>query len=222
VSRAPWAHFAAVALSEASPQARQESVLRIHAEISACRICQISVPGFEKPASLDRGDFGRVMVVGQGPGRSELKVSRAFAGQSGRTLEQWFVSCGANPANPRSGIYFTSVIKCVCPSDGFFPLMARNCRTFLHRQIIELEPELIITLGGKAYEALRVSDEDLDVALCMPRRTADFVLVTPYGFHTNLLHWPHPSGLNRWLNDDRNQTRLTDSFSFVGSFLRRR
>jgi uracil-DNA glycosylase family 4 len=202
-----------------APQAREERVLRIHREISECRICETNVPGFEKPALLDRGDFGRVMVMGQGPGQSELKVSRAFAGQSGRTLEQWLVACGANPASPRSGIYFTSVIKCVCPSDRFFPLMTRNCRTFLHRQIIELEPGLIITLGRRAYEALRVSHDELDVALCVPRNTADFVLVTPYGFHTNLLHWPHPSGLNRWLNDDGNQARLQGSFEFVRPFL---
>jgi uracil-DNA glycosylase family 4 len=208
-----------VALSEIAPQAREEHVLRIHNEISECRVCESRVPGFEKPVLLHRGDFGRVMIVGQGPGRSELKVFRAFAGQSGRTLEWWLVACGANPANPRAGIYFTSVIKCVCPSEKFFPLMARNCRGFLHRQIVELGPELVITLGWKSYEVLRVSDDEFDATLCVPRNTADFALVTPYGLHVNLLHWPHPSGRNRWLNNDENQLRLQNSFEFVRSFL---
>ena len=212
-------HFAAVALSEMAPQVREERVLRIHNEISECRVCESRVPGFEKPALLDRGDFGRVVIVGQGPGRSELKISRAFAGQSGRTLEQWLVACGANPASPRAGIYFTSVIKCVCPSAGYFPLMARNCRAFLHRQIAELRPELVITLGRQSYEALQVSDEEFDDALCVLRNTSDFVLVTPYGFHVNLLHWPHPSGRNRWRNEEGNQTRLQNSFEFVSPFL---
>jgi uracil-DNA glycosylase len=97
--------------------------------------------------------------------------------------------------------------------------MARNCRAFLHRQIAELRPELVITLGRQSYEALQVSDEEFDDALCVLRNTSDFVLVTPYGFHVNLLHWPHPSGRNRWRNEEGNQTRLQNSFEFVSPFL---
>lgn len=126
----------------------------LHGEIARCRVCEPTVDGFQKPPHLDRGGVGRVMVIGQGPGSAELSGTRAFAGQSGRTLEQWLVACGADPASPRAGIYFTSVIKCVCPSERFFSSMARNCRAFLQRQIVELGPDLIITLGRKSYEAL--------------------------------------------------------------------
>jgi len=129
------------------------------------------------------------------------------------------VKCGANPAAPRAGIYFTSVIKCVCPREKFFPLMEKNCRQFLRSQVAGVEPELLITLGKRAYEALQVCDRTYDEALCEPQRTADFVLVTPFGFHFNLLHWPHPSGLNRWLNAAENVRRLTASFDFVRPFL---
>jgi len=206
-------------LSGVDSLARYDRIKRIHEEVSGCRICEKHVPGFDKPPALDRGEAGRVMIVGQGPGQAELKGPRAFAGQSGHTLEKWLVACGTNAGMPRSGIYFTSVIKCVCPKVRFFPLMAMNCRGFLHRQIVELKPELLITLGRRAYEALKVSDEDYEEALCKPRNTSEFALITPYGFHVSLLHWPHPSGLNRWLNNDQNLNRLATSFEFVRHFL---
>jgi uracil-DNA glycosylase family 4 len=199
-----------------------EGLLRIHAEISDCRVCEEHVHGFQKPPALDRGTPGRIMIVGQGPGQAEVDGLRAFAGQSGRTLEGWLVECGANPAAPRQGIYFTSIIKCVSPRERFFPMMAANCRQFLRRQIAEVKPELLITLGKRSYDALQVSDTAYDEGLCRPQHTKDFVLVTPFGFHFDLLHWPHPSGLNRWLNDSENVRRLKTSFDFVRPLLGRK
>ena len=129
------------------------------------------------------------------------------------------MQCGANPADPRSHLYFTSVIKCVCAEDKFFGVMAQRCRSFLHRQIEVIRPQLVITLGEKAYQALRVSEESYDEALCIPRDSAEFVLLTQFGFHFSLLHWPHPSGLNRWHNKEANAKRLAASFDFVRTFL---
>ena len=194
-------------------------IQNLHDEIIRCRICEDQVDGYEKPPSLDRGQPGSVMVIGQGPGRAELGGTRAFAGQSGRTLDVWLQSCGADPADPRRGIYFTSVIKCVSSKDNCFARMAQNCAPFLARQILEIHPHLIVTLGKRAYEALRIIEEDYEAALCNPRYSADVVLVTPFGFHFSLLHWPHPSGLNRWLNTAENQARHRQSFEFVRKFL---
>jgi uracil-DNA glycosylase len=179
----------------------------LHEEISLCRVCEPSVTGFEKPPRLDRGEVGKIMIIGQGPGSAELKGTRAFAGQSGRTLNNWLIACGADSANPRAAIYFTSVIKCVGPEKNF-GLMTNNCAQFLQRQILEIHPALIITLGKKSYEALRIFDDDYGNALCRPLNTEELVLVTSFGFHYSLLHWPHPSGLNRWLNLAENKERL--------------
>ncbi len=204
---------------EESPQNLDGSAIETtHAEISRCRICEPEVRGFLKPPRLNRGEAGRIMVIGQGPGRAELKGTRAFAGQSGRTLDSWLVACGANPAEPRASIYFTSVIKCVGPESSF-SLMAKNCASFLQRQILEIHPALIITLGRRAYEALRILEDDYNNALCKLLNTGEQVLVTSFGFHYNLLHWPHPSGLNRWLNEEANKERLKRSFEDVKRFM---
>jgi uracil-DNA glycosylase family 4 len=191
----------------------------LHEEITHCRVCQTQVVGFQKPPRLDRGQPGKVMIVGQGPGSAELQGTRAFAGQSGRTLDSWLIACGNNSENPRAGVYFTSVLKCVGP-DNAFNVMASNCAHFLQRQISEIRPALVITLGKRSYEALRTSEAGYEEALCRPVDTAQDLLLTPFGFHYVLLHWPHPSGLNRWLNLPQNKERLRESFHYVETFIR--
>lgn len=195
-----------------------QSLNALHEEISRCRICEATATDFKKPSHLNRGEPGRVMIVGQGPGGAELKGTRAFAGQSGRTLDAWLVACGASPVAPRTGIYFTSVIKCV-GGGGDFEVMAANCIGFLHRQILAVRPALVITLGRRSFEMLGISSEDYEAALCKLVDTTQTLLVTPFDFHYSLLHWPHPSGRNRWLNLAENKARLRQSFEYVGRFL---
>ena len=144
-------HFAAVALSEMVPQVREERVLRIHNDISECRVCGTTSSWFKETRLAGSGlTSGRVMIVGQGPGRSELQDLSRVRGTVRSHAGAVAGNVGANAASPRAGIYFTSVIKCVCPSARHFPLMARNCRAFLQRQITERRPELVITLGRRS------------------------------------------------------------------------
>jgi uracil-DNA glycosylase family 4 len=199
-----------------------DKLVAIHTEIDYCRVCESQVIGFEKPVGLIRGDSGVIMVIGQGPGRSELKRLRAFAGQSGKTLEKWLIACGADPSNPRLGIYFTSIVKCFCPTAGReHDEMVERCFPFLRRQLEAVRPELVITLGRKSYEVMRFNERSFEQALCVPLRASEEYLISPHGFDFTLLPWPHPSGLNRWLNEESNRSKLQGSFSVVSDVLAR-
>src|ERR1051325_957428 len=88
------------------------SLDELHAQIDQCRVCGDFVK-LRKPLGLKRGGIARVMIVGEGPGRSELKHGRAFAGGSGKTLDAWLIGAGAKATAPRKDIYVTSIIKCV-------------------------------------------------------------------------------------------------------------
>lgn len=202
-------------------EGKDEEIEALHDRISGCTVCKKHVPGYAKPPVLDRGDVGQIMVVGQGPGKAELAGTKAFAGQSGKTLAEWLVQSGADPTDPRRGIYFTSVIKCFCPLPKHYSEMAANCIGFLHQQISTIAPDLIITLGKEAFLHLRAVSGSYDESLCVLHSSSDFALITPWGFHTHLLHWPHPSGLNRWLNEDSNREKLRKSFDDVRVFLER-
>jgi uracil-DNA glycosylase family 4 len=196
-----------------------EPLTAIHEDIDRCRRCEPEVNGFRKPPHLDRGEPGKVFVIGEGPGNAELHGSRAFAGQSGRTLDKWLKAARLNEGDPRKGVYLTSVIKCCHSSARDFDLMARNCADFLQRQMMAVRPGLVITLGRNAYLKLRFGHEDYPEALCRPVHTSSFLLFSQFGFHFWLLPWPHPSGLNRWHNKPANKQRLQKSFEFIQRLL---
>jgi uracil-DNA glycosylase len=129
-----------------------DSLRVLHEEINRCRVCESLVFGFVKPPALDRGEPGKIMIVGQGPGRAEAKHKKAFAGQSGKTLDDWLVQCSADRIHPRRRIYFTSVIKCSSETHADYPVMVHNCLRFLHGQLSTIRPELVVTLGREAFE----------------------------------------------------------------------
>src|SRR5688500_11627219 len=132
----------------------EPSLNRVHDAIDACRVCEREVGhGYRKIIGLRRGESGRIFVVGEQPGRREAATAMAFAGAAGTVLNKWLVSSGANPSRPRSGIYFTSLVKCVAPKRAAaLQRMIRNCRPFLVQQLATVQPRLVITLGKHAYE----------------------------------------------------------------------
>jgi len=129
----------------------------LHEKINSCHKCSLVVPNLLKPNKMERGDPGTIVIVGQGPGNTELQKEIAFAGYSGKRLDEWLIRCGASKDNPREGIYMTSVIKCV-GGKTYFKQMAHNCRVFLNQQLSIIRPTLVITLGQEAYEELRFNE----------------------------------------------------------------
>lgn len=179
-------------------------------EIDRCRVCESFVDGFRKPASMDRGNPGRVMVVGQDPGNSEQATGRAFSGASGKRLDKWLIDSGADQNDPRKGVYTTSVIKCPAPNQRLFLKMADRCRSFLDQQISLVAPEIVISLGKEAYRFLRFADNEYSEAVCRVYDPTQFPRLFSQSYR--LLVWPHPSPRSRWLNEERNRLRLERSF----------
>lgn len=201
------------------PHLSKEALLKeVHAQIDECRICEDYINPFRKPLGLDRGDAGQIVVVGEGPGKSEESESRAFAGPAGRILEQWLIKCGASPQNIRAGIYFTSVTKCVKNGANDLSIMKSNCRTFLDKQLNILKPSLVISLGAHAFSSLKFTEEPFSSAIGRIFFSGDHLLISPYDHHFHLVVWPHPSPSNRWLNDSQNKKKLMDSFNFIYPF----
>lgn len=196
-------------------QARQIKLNELHARIDACWVCKEHVCLLKKPQGLRRGVVSSIMIVGQAPGNREFTSRSAFAGQSGTRLDKWLVKCGADPNNPRELVYCTSVVKCVSPNPTALRYMIHNCRHFLDDQISTIQPRLIITMGEVAYYSLALTRDKYADALCKIFKSEDYLLMTASGQSYKLLPWPHPSGLNRWLNDPHNSKLLEESFNHV-------
>ena len=100
----------------------------------------------------------RVMFVGEAPGRKGADRTRTpFSGdQSGQNFERFLASINLR----RSEIFVTSAALCnprSATGANRRPIASeiRNCSDFLQRTIALVEPDVIVTLGTVALEALK-------------------------------------------------------------------
>lgn len=122
-------------------------VAELVAECRKCRLCearQHTVPG-EGPADA------RLVVVGEGPGRTEDETGRPFVGQAGDLLTKILAAIDL----PRERVYICNIVKCRPPENRTpqFDEIA-SCLPYLHRQIELVAPKVILAMGGTAAQAL--------------------------------------------------------------------
>ena len=85
-----------------------------------------------------------VMFIAEGPGKSEDEQGRPFMGAAGKFLDELLPLAGL----AREDVFITNMIKCRAPDNRDpTPEEMDKCRNHLDRQIIILDPKLIITLG---------------------------------------------------------------------------
>lgn len=142
-----------------SIDAKGDMFARLACEAAACVKC----PGMcERAAVLSElnGPLdARVMFVGEAPGRKGADRTRVpFSGdQSGKNFDRFLASIGLR----RSQIFITSAALCNprAVSGANRRPTARevtNCSDFLRRTIALINPEVIVTLGGVALDALKL------------------------------------------------------------------
>jgi uracil-DNA glycosylase family 4 len=92
-----------------------------------------------------------LVLLGEAPGAEEDASGRPFVGRSGQLLDLLLEEAGA----PRSTVGVVNVLKCRPPRNRK-PARTEmvNCRGFLDRQLLLLDPLVLVTLGGTATEAV--------------------------------------------------------------------
>jgi len=156
-----------------------------------------------------RGHAGlRNMIVGQAPGPRAHLSGTPWSGASGTLLRQWFAQAGFDPDRFLDDWYFTSLTKC-------FPGKAKHgagdrapsaaeralCRPHLDAELDLVRPQLIVTLGRMAADALIPGARSMTLRELVG---SDFAIDLGFGPVT-LIPLPHPSGVGRWLNDPDNR-----------------
>lgn len=92
------------------------------------------------------------MFVGEGPGAEEDQRGEPFVGRAGRLLDS-IITKGMGLS--RKQVYIANVVKCRPPGNrNPQPDEIVACEPFLARQIDIIAPEVIITLGTFATQAL--------------------------------------------------------------------
>ena len=120
-----------------------DSLELIAEEVRTCPKCELArtrtnaVPGAGNPNA-------RVMLVGEGPGWHEDQQGLPFVGNAGKFLNELLGKAGLE----RSDVFITNVVKCRPPGNRDpLPDEIAACAPYLDRQIAQIDPDVIVTLG---------------------------------------------------------------------------
>ena len=99
----------------------------------------------------DGNPAGRVMLVGEAPGRDEDIQGLPFVGRSGQLLDRMLAAIGLD----RASVYIANVVPWRPPGNRTpTPQETQICLPFIRRQIELADPDLLVCLGGPSAQAL--------------------------------------------------------------------
>ncbi|MGH9839627.1 MAG: uracil-DNA glycosylase [Blastocatellia bacterium] len=122
----------------------------IHEDVKNHRACGACKPGM--PVVFGEGaESAELMLIGEGPGIDDIPSERPFQGQAGLLLNKMLAAIDV----ARQECYICNVIKCVPPGERKFPVEeVEGCRPFLLRQILVVNPRIIVAFGALAAQTL--------------------------------------------------------------------
>ena len=93
----------------------------------------------------------RLMFVGEAPGEDEDLQGEPFVGKAGQLLTKMIEAMGLR----RQDVYICNTVKCRPPNNrNPEPDEMEACEPFLKAQLAAVKPEVIVTLGKFAAQAL--------------------------------------------------------------------
>lgn len=92
-----------------------------------------------------------LMVIGEAPGAEEDAQGKPFVGRSGKLLDKLLYHMGFE----REDVYVTNIVK-VRPDNNRAPLPEERAswRPLLIKEILEVKPKVIMTVGATASQCL--------------------------------------------------------------------
>jgi len=119
-----------------------------------CRLCEArtnTVPG-------EGAERARLVVIGEGPGKTEDQTGRPFVGKAGELLTKILSAIGL----AREQVFICNIVKCR-PPENRTPLYDEiaSCVPYLFRQIELIGPSVILAMGNTAAQTLLNTKQSL-------------------------------------------------------------
>jgi len=115
--------------------------------------CPPSCPGSHHPIEGDGPEPCRLLFIGEGPARDEIRHHLVFAGRAGRELNLQYLPLAGLM---RGGVRITNVMKCPCPGlrNPTVEEATVCANLWLAKELRYCQPEIIVTLGAVACHVL--------------------------------------------------------------------
>jgi uracil-DNA glycosylase len=154
------------------------------------------------------------MLVGQAPGKEEVRRGMPFVGPAGRRLFEWLRKAGFGEQELRSKCYITAVYKCYPGKGAHGDLkpsrtQLERCEGFVDEEFDLGRPGVLILVGGMAIDHFL---GHLPLADAVGRKFEE----TIRGREVTVIPLPHPSGASVWPFRPENQKLLKRALRLIG------
>ena len=136
-------------------------------EVVECTRCPALVESRSRIVNGTGAEDADLVFVGEGPGADEDAQGEPFVGRSGDVLDAALDDHGL----PRETVRITNCVRCR-PPENRDPTAEEleNCRPYLEREIEQIDPELVVTLGKVPSEHLLDRDVAVTTEACSVER----------------------------------------------------
>ena len=141
--------------------------MKNHHPLADCQNC----PLFDRNAFCPSSgpEKADLVLVGEAPGRNEIREQTPFIGASGQLLNMVLENYGID----RNSVFVTNTVLCQ-PADNANPPAdaIKACSERLHREITEREPTTIMALGNFAAKRILQTQQGITALRAGPPKTA--------------------------------------------------
>jgi uracil-DNA glycosylase len=120
-------------------------------EVASCTKCGLHETRTNTVFSRGNPE-ARLCFVGEAPGADEDAQGLPFVGRAGQLLDKMIQAMGLDPVKD---VYVCNIIKCRPPDNRKpEPDEVSTCIPYLHEQIAQVDPKVIVALGNTSVAAL--------------------------------------------------------------------
>ncbi len=160
------------------------------------------------------------MLVGQAPGKTEMRGGPPFSGRAGVTLFRWFARVGFEERDVRELLYIAAVTRCFPGSHPSgrgdrVPTRAEQerCADWLAEEIAIVRPSVVIPVGRLAIERF-LAPAPLSALVGRSH------VVTLGERRVAVIPLPHPSGASSWIHAPGHAALVDDALQLIAERLR--
>ena len=158
IQETPPNTFHPVEDSQLIKESDQTSWNQLKQAVTDCFRCQLSHTRIHTVFGVgdEHADW---LFIGEGPGAREDEIGEPFVGQAGKLLDQMLAAIRLKRGD---NVYITNIVKCRPPGNRNPTLNeARQCESYLIKQIELIKLKLIVALGKVAAQNLLKCDDSI-------------------------------------------------------------
>lgn len=122
----------------------------LQTQVTTCTACELHKTRTQTVFGIGNLQ-AELMLIGEAPGADEDAQGEPFVGRAGQLLNAMLYAIGKT----REDVYIANVVKCRPPDNrNPKPEELASCNNFLQRQIVLIQPKLIVALGKVAAQHL--------------------------------------------------------------------